>query len=135
VKKIFTVLFIALTMSGLHGQNLVENSHRTWIRRVTFIAACAASIGFDTLSTRHAVSSGAVESNGLLAGPQGAPAWGRMIGIKIGLSAATVVLEETHVFGRWKSPNADWTWTAVNSGTASLYTWAGFHNLDLPPSK
>jgi hypothetical protein len=137
VKKLLAATLIALTMGGLSAQDFIERpptvqkSHRVWVRRVTFLAACAASLGFDALTTRSAVASGAVEGNPMLAGPQGSPNWGRVIGFKLGFAGVSAVLQETHTFGLWKSPNADWTWTAVNAGTASVYTWAGFHNLEL----
>jgi hypothetical protein len=139
VKTILIGLLIALSIGGLDAQNFVESTKpsfkstfkRTWIRRATLVAGCAASLAFDTWSTRRAVSNGAVESNGMLAGSQGSPAWGRMIGIKAGVCGVSALLQETHTFKLWDSPTADWTWTAANSATASAYTWAGFHNLSL----
>ena len=128
---------IALATPGLHAQEFIErapkesSSKRKWVRRITLAAACAGSLAFDSISTRRAVAAGAVESNGLLAGSQGAPAWGRVIGIKAAFCGAAAVVEETHTFGAWKSPASDWSWTAVNATTVSVYTWAGFHNLKL----
>ena len=139
MKRFLTGVLMAMSVSSLGAQNFVEPAKATikdslkrkWVRRVTLVAGCAASLGFDTLSTRHAVANGAVESNGVLAGSQGSPAWGRMIGLKAGLCGASAVFEETHTFRQWDSPAADWTWTGVNAATASAYTWAGFHNLSL----
>jgi hypothetical protein len=104
---------------------------RVWVRRATLVTGCAASLIFDTLSTRRAINAGAIESTGIFAGPQGNPQWGRMIGIKAGLCGATAIMQETHVFRAWKSPNADWAWAGINASTAAVYTWAGFHNLNL----
>jgi hypothetical protein len=137
VKAISTGLLIAMSMAGLSAQNFAESapkqpgSRAKWIRRATLVAGCAASLAFDTLSTRRAVASGAVESNGLLANSNGSVSWGRVIGLKAGLCGGSALLQETHVFGLWKTPAADWTWTVANAGTATVFTWAGFHNLSL----
>ncbi len=127
---------LLLALSSPAADMVLENPHprtskRVWIRRATLAAGCAASLVFDTLSTRRATNAGAVESNGLFASPQGSPQWGRMIGFKAGLCGATAVMEETHMFHAWKNPNADWTWTGVNAATTALYTWTGFHNMKL----
>jgi hypothetical protein len=137
VKAISTGLLIAMSMAGLSAQNFADSGPRQhpskakWIRRATLVAGCAASLAFDTLSTRRAVASGAVESNGLLANSNGSVSWGRVIGLKSGLCGGSALLQETHVFGLWKTPAADWTWTMANAGTATVFTWAGFHNLNL----
>ena len=102
---------------------------RVWIRRVSMAAACAASLGFDAYTTHRAVSAGAVETNALLADSQGHPQWGRMIGIKAGMCAASAFAQEWHSSGR--SPRSDWTFTAVNSGVTAGYTAVGLHNLKL----
>jgi hypothetical protein len=122
-----------LLVSG-GGRERPPTSKRVWIRRATLIAGCAASLAFDTFTTRRGVAAGAVEANGLLADSQGRPEWGRMIGIKAGSCAVSAVLQETHFFGAWNTPAADYTWTAVNTGIAAEYTWTGFHNLSLAHS-
>ena len=119
-----------LLVSG-GGHEHARSSRRVWIRRATLIAGCAASLAFDTVTTRRGVAAGAVEANGLLADSQGRPEYGRMIGIKAGSCAVSAVLQETHFFGVWNTPAADNTWTAVNAGIAAEYTWTGFHNLSL----
>lgn len=130
-------LLLALSSPALRAQDFIERAprhfsfKRTLIRRVTLVAACAGSLAFDTLSTRRAASAGAVESNRLLAGAQGNPSWGRVVGMKAAFCGAAAVMEETHTFGIWNTPKSDWTWSAVNAATASVYTWAGFHNLKL----
>lgn len=137
MKTILFGLLIVVPIAALNAQHLVESapkqpaSRAKWIRRATLVAGCAASLVFDTLSTRRAVANGAVESNGLLTGSNGRVSWGRVMGLKAGLCGGSAAVEETHVFGLWKTPTADWTWTGVNAGTASVYTWAGFHNLNL----
>jgi hypothetical protein len=141
MKLLYIGLFLATSFSpAIRAEDLLvtggghEHSRtpkRVWIRRATLVAGCAASLVFDTLSTRRAVSTGAVEANGLLADPQGNPNWGRVIGLKAGLCGISAVMEETQSFHTWKTPNADWTWTGINVGTTAVYTWAGFHNLSL----
>jgi hypothetical protein len=111
------------------GRERPHASTRVWIRRATLIAGCATSLVFDTLTTRRGSASGAVEANGIFANSQGQPAWGRMIGIKAGVCAFSAVAQETHTFGAWKTPTADYTWTAINGGMTADYTWTSFHNL------
>jgi hypothetical protein len=141
VKKTLTGLLIAMSMAAVSGQNLVERvpaqrgSRAKWIRRATLVAGCAASLAFDTLSTRRAVANGAVESNGLLSNPNESVSWGRVVGLKAGFCGVSAAMQETHVFGLYNTPKSDWTWIAVNAGTASVYTWAGFHNLSLAPAR
>ncbi len=131
---------LAASAQNIGAQDFIErapkqhSSKRKLIRRLTLVAACAGSLAFDTLTTRRAVGAGAVEGNALLAGAQGNPAWGRVIGIKAGFCGAAALLEETQTFKMRRSPNSDWSWTAVNAGTASIYTWTGFHNLSVAAS-
>jgi hypothetical protein len=119
-----------LLVSG-GGREHSRSTKGVWIRRVTLIAGCAASLAFDTITTRRAAAAGGVEGNGILADSEGRPQWGRVIGLKSGSCAASSVLQETHMFGAWKGPNADPVWTGVNLGITAEYTWAGFHNLNL----
>ena len=141
VKMILTGLLIAISITAVSAQNLVERaptqhtSKAKWIRRATLIAGCAASLAFDTLSTRRALANGAVESNGLLSNPNGSVSWGRVVGLKAGFCGVSAAMQETHVFGLYNTPKSDWTWIALNAGTASVYTWAGFHNLSLAPTR
>jgi len=117
--KLFAIGLLLATLSSAAPKQV-------WIRRLTLSAACAASLGFDTLTTHRAVSAGAIEANGLLADSQGRPNWGRVIGIKAGVCAASAFLQE-----RTKAPHSDWTFTGVNLGVTAGYTWAGIHNLRL----
>jgi hypothetical protein len=120
---------------ALPAGDLAEASHttkRVWIRRITLAAGCAASLGFDTITTHRAVSAGAMETNGLLADSQGRPQWGRVIGIKAGACAASAFMQERHT--SWQGPRSDWTFTGVNLGVTAGYTWAGFHNLGISNS-
>src|SRR5579872_1734580 len=119
----------------LPAADLVERPRtpkRVWVRRITLAAGCAASLGFDTFTTRRAVAAGALESNGLLSDSQGRPRWGRVIGIKAGVCAGSVFVQERH--STWQSPPSDWTFTGVNLGVTAGYTWAGFHNLSISNS-
>ena len=139
MKLLCLALLIATPVPALSA-DLADQEHprtpkRVWIRRATLAAACAASLAFDTLSTRSAVAGGAVEGNALFANAQGKPQWGRMIGIKSGFCGVTAMLQETHVFHAWQNPDADWSWTAINSGTAAFYSWAGWHNLQIKPAR
>jgi hypothetical protein len=124
-------LVLALFSPTVRAAEHLRTPKRVWVRRATLVAGCAASLVFDTLSTRRATSAGASEGNGLLADSQGRPLWGRVIGVKAGLCGVSAVIEETQTFHGWKGTGADWTWTGVNLGTAAGYTWAGFHNLKL----
>ncbi|MGH7194281.1 MAG: hypothetical protein ACREJM_12240 [Candidatus Saccharimonadales bacterium] len=130
-------LVLAMCIGGLQAEDLVVrstepySSKRIWIRRVTLAASCAASLVFDTISTQRAVAAGGVESNGLLANSEGRPDWGRMIGMKAGLCGASLFMQESRTFGQWRGSKSDWTWTGINLGTASVYTWAGLHNLKI----
>jgi hypothetical protein len=137
-----TSLFLILCSSAARAEDLLvsgggerpHSSKRVWIRRATLIAGCAASLAFDTITTRRVYGAGGIEANGILADSQGRPQWGRVVGMKAGSCAVSAVLQETHTFGIWQSPAADRTWTFVNLGIAAEYTWAGFHNLSLANS-
>jgi hypothetical protein len=136
--KFFTILLLAA--ASVSAANRLDSEHsrtpkRVWVRRLTLAAGCAASLAFDTWSTHRAVSAGALEANGLFANPQGRPQWGRMFSIKAGICGSSALLQETHLFGSWESPAADWTWTGINAGAAGLYSWAGWHNLSLASRK
>jgi hypothetical protein len=136
VKILCVVLVAVFSGSAISAANLLDSEHprtprRVWVRRLTMAAACSASLAFDTFTTRRAVSAGAVETNGLFANSQGQPQWGRMIGIKAAFCGASAVLQETHIFRTRQSPSADWTWTGINAGTAAVYFWAGWHNLQV----
>lgn len=133
-------LLVASSLRTLSAADLLDSEHprtpkRVWIRRATLVAGCAASLAFDTLTTRRAVSAGAVESNGLFANSQGQPQWGRMIAIKAGLCGVSAVLQETHIFKTWETPAADWTWAGINAATTGIYSWAGWHNLQVAQQK
>jgi len=121
MKKIFVILLLALPLCA---QDCPSGRARVWIRRISLIGSCAASLGWDTYTTRHAENAGAVEGNPLLANAQGHPQWGRFISLKVGMCGASAFVQE-----RWHSPNSDWTWTGVNAATAAGFTVVGFHNL------
>ena len=136
MKILCVVLVAAFSGSAISAANLLDSERprtpkRVWMRRLTTAAGCAASLAFDTLTTRRAVNAGAVETNGLFANSQGQPQWGRMVGIKAAFFGASIVLQETHIFRTWQSPSADWRWTGINVGTAAVYSWAGWHNLQV----
>ena len=140
MKVLCIALLAACSGSAISAANLLDSEHprtpkRVWVRRLTLAAGCAASLVFDTVTTRRAANAGAVETNGLFANSQGQPQWGRMIGIKAALCGASAVLQETHIFRAWQSPAADWTWTGINAGTAAVYSWAGWHNLQVAGQK
>ena len=137
MRSILVGLLVFSSVPSMFAENLIESGggiehsrapKRTWIRRITLGASCAASLWFDTMTTQRATTAGAVESNGLFSGSGGNPQYGRMIGLKAGFCGISALLQETHTFGAFQSPKADWTWTGVNLGTTGLYTWAGFHN-------
>jgi hypothetical protein len=119
-------LVLALLLPALHAEDLRVRHEHVWIRRVTLATGCAASIAFDSWSTHRVAAAGGVEQNGLLSNSQGAPQWGRIIGMKAGFCGASLLMQETHLFGA-----SDWTWTGLNAATTGIYTWVGFHNLKL----
>jgi len=128
--KLFCLGLLLATCS--QAADLVEHPStpkRVWIRRITLASACAASLGFDAVTTNRAVSAGAVESNGLLADSQGRPQWGRVIGIKAGTCIASAFLQERQRFTR--TAQTDWTFTGVNLGVTAGYTWVGLRNLQV----
>jgi hypothetical protein len=119
--KLFSIAL--LLASAIYAEE-APTSKRVWIRRITLGAACAANLGFDTITTHRAVSAGAAESNGLLSNSQGKPVWGRVIGIKAGTCAVSAFFQE-----RSKTRQSDWTFTGVNAGVTAAYTAVGIHNL------
>lgn len=127
MKLLFIGLLLALSSQAADLVEHPSTPKRVWIRRITLGAACAASLGFDTMTTRRAVSAGATETNRLFADSQGHPQWGRMIGIKAGMCAASAFAQEWHSAQR--SPRSDWTYIGANLAVTSGYTWAGIHNL------
>jgi hypothetical protein len=135
VKLLCIGLLIASSIPA-HAADLLNSEHlrtpkRVWIRRATLAAGCAASLAFDTLTTRKAVNAGAIETNGLLSNSQGQPQWGRVFALKAGFCGASAVLQETHIFRTWETSSADWTWTGINASAAGVYSWAGWHNLGI----
>lgn len=94
---------------------------RHWLRRVTLVASCAASL-WDIQTTRTAVARGAREANGLFADSAGNPRWGRMIGLKAGLCMGTAVAQETI----WK--NRGVPWTPLNAGLAGYFSVIALRN-------
>src|SRR5215467_9548731 len=123
MKFLFTGLLLAMSSEAADPVEHPQTSKRVWIRRITLGAACAASFGFDTLSTRRAVAAGAVETNGLLADSHGHPKWGKMIGIKAGMCASSAFFEEFHSAQR--PARNDWTFVGVNSAVTAGYSWQG----------
>ena len=121
MKKILFTLFLALP---LIAQDHPRTPAKVWIRRITLVASCAASLGWDTYTTRRAETAGAIESNPLLANAQGRPQWGRFISLKAGACGASAFAQE-----RWHFQGSDWTWTGLNAASAATYTGIGFHNL------
>ena len=139
MKRICLGLLMALALRAENAalSRVEERPHtpkRVWIRRATLAAGCVASIAFDSWSTRRVASAGGVEQNGILADGQGSPRWGRIVGMKVGFCGASLVMQETHLFGGWKTPTSDWTWTGANAATTGIYTWVGFHNLGVAHS-
>src|SRR5437879_10710583 len=103
------ILCLALLLAGSLPAAERTTPKRVWIRRATLAASCAASLVFDTMSTRRVVSAGGVESNPLFADASGRPQWGRVIGFKAGMCGVSTIMQETHVFHAWEGPRSDWT--------------------------
>jgi hypothetical protein len=134
--KLLCIGLLIVSSGAARAANLLDSEHprtpkRVWIRRATLAAGCAASLAFDTFTTRKAVNAGGIETNSLFSNSQGQPQWGRMFALKAGVCGASAVLQETHIFRTWETPSADWTWVGVNAGTAGVFTWAGWHNLEV----
>ena len=95
-----------------------------WIRRVTLAAACAASF-WDVQTTSVGIRNGAREANPLFADAQGRPRWGRIVGFKAGVCAASFVAEEH--FAR-QGPS-DRFWIGVNTISAGSFGAIAVRNL------
>jgi len=90
------------------------------MRRVLTAGACAASFA-DAYSTRRALSAGAYERNPLVASQ------GRMIGLKVGVCAATVALGEL-------APRQSGMVTALAGAQLGVFSWATAHNVRVAES-
>jgi hypothetical protein len=92
-----------------------------WIRRVTAIAACAAS-AVDAYTTYTAAQRGAIETNPLLQGNQSRPSMTRIIALKAVICASVVATSEF-------APRRYSTLViAVNAGQAAAFGMAAGHN-------
>lgn len=98
------------------------------MRRLTQGAACAASF-WDYRTTAVAARYGGTEQNSLMADSNGRPRLGLMLGVKVGICAATAVLQETHVLGRKRDRFANSLWTSINISLAARFTGVAVHNL------
>ncbi len=101
-----------------------QNRHLTLVRRLTVVAACAASF-WDAATTHTAVQAGALEGNPFLSGTQGKPRWGRMITIKAALCAGTAISQEARVF---RNRAASYAWIATNTALAANFTALSIRN-------
>jgi hypothetical protein len=115
--RLFRALALVVCLCG--PATAQASGKGVWLRRATLAAACAASF-WDVRTTRTAVSLGALERNRLLAGPDGKPRWGRMIGIKAGLCAGSAAAQELRLFVPSK-PLGDAAWTAANAAIAGSF--------------
>jgi hypothetical protein len=97
------------------------------IRRLT-LAAVAAAQTMDAYSTHVAVANGARELNPFLS-RNGHPLWGRIIGVKIGITAGLACAEE--LSQRKNVRSHDTLWTVTNSLIAGPTMYTAMHNFAL----
>ena len=123
------VWLFTFVLFGLPSISHAQQSGRTWVRRITLAAACAAS-AWDIQTTAAAVGRGGREGNGWFADPVGRPRWGRMIGFKAGLCGGLIVSQELRALGR-STPWKDHLWTGLNTGMAARFTFASLKNRSI----
>lgn len=120
------LLWAAVVVVCLSGAGRAESRPGTWLRRLTMAGACAASF-WDLQTTRAGAGYGALESNRLLADERGRPQWGRTIGIKVGVCAATALAQEWGARSI-KSPAATYVWTGMNAALAARFVSTSLSN-------
>ena len=103
---------------------------RSWMRRLTLVASCAASL-WDVQTTAAAIGRGGRETNGFFTDAQGRAQLGRMIGFKVGLCGGMAVAQESKLAGR-RSALKDSLWIGANTGLAARFTMSAIHNLGVP---
>jgi len=122
---LWTVLAILVFAPPATPQELHRPRH-PWLRRITLAGACAASF-WDLQTTRAGIGQGAHETNPLFTDSQGRPRWGRMIGFKTGVCAASFAAEE-HFARRGSS---DTFWTAMNGLSAGSFAAIAIRNRQI----
>ena len=95
-----------------------------WVRRVTLIGACAASL-WDLQTTSAGVDHGLSEGNSFFAGKDGKPRWGLMIGTKAGLCAGSAVVQELRFT---RSRLQDPAWVGLDSALTGVFVKTSLHN-------
>jgi hypothetical protein len=93
-----------------------------WLRRATLAAACAASAA-DAVTTYQGKLAGVHEDNPLLRAPNGTPAMGRVIVLKVALCGLSIWSQE-----RGKH---DKLYTIVNAGAAVGFGVIAKRNTDI----
>lgn len=102
-------------------------SWKFW-RRAGLAASCAAS--FLDIASTHAAGPAVLEANPLYRGAAGRPAYGRMIGIKIGACVAPIVISEFK-----SSRKVDIGLAAGGFSAGASYTAVAVHNFRLKEPK
>lgn len=114
-----SVLFV-LTLAPAAS---AESKKGKLLKRLTGVAACGASM-LDVASTAYSVNRGGVESNGLLSN-NGRPAYGKMVGIKIGACVGNLFLQEK------LAPEANTAHTIKNLAITGVFSYAALHNFNV----
>jgi hypothetical protein len=126
---------MCLQLSGVRALTLLLGSSlmcsaatpSRFIRRLTLVAVAAAQ-AMDAYSTHVAVANGAVELNPFLS-RNGHPLWGRIIGVKIGITAGLAFAEE--LSDRKSVRTHDKLWAVTNSMIAGPTMYTAVHNFAL----
>ena len=98
------------------------------LRRATLAASCAASL-WDYQTTVAGARYGAVEQNGLLAGSNGRPRLGLMLGMKVGFCGAAIAMQELRPNKRGRLSNV--VATVGNAASATRYLLISLSNISV----
>ena len=107
----------------LAGMGQAESRFGKWTRRALTAAACAASAVDGYNSAMKVDGARFTESNPLLRNANGSVNIGRMVGLKVGMCAAPIILGE---FGRGETMKRSATFDA--GGSLAIFTWIDIHN-------
>lgn len=106
-------LLILMTTLPL-AQSMLAAGPAKWVRRLTAVGACAASMA-DLATTRSALAQGRGREGNPLMQSQA-----RLAGFKVGLCGGSLILQEF--------TKHDKAATAVNVGQIGLFGWTAHHN-------
>ena len=116
--RLTKVILIAALAANLHAANW------TLIRRLTQVAACAASAA----DAKTTLRGGLREENSLLSNANGTPNAARIISLKAGICVGQVVVAEA----MRRKPGMDILMMGVAVPQAGAFGFAAWHNAKLP---